>query len=202
MAKVELPLAGGLFICEPCGAMITEERIKRKLEGGGVRVHDYYRCANNYPDDDHPSVRWRADDLEDAIIADLSQLKMPDEEVVEWFRSSLQSAFADISDYQRKQRIALTKRQSELTNMNERLLNAFLACSIDEPTFNAKLATLRDESAQVEQSLGEAPSLDTADVRAALAVFEFTQQIPKIWRGSKLLDLYNRFNGDVAFSTK
>ncbi|MCA8998374.1 MAG: recombinase family protein, partial [Planctomycetaceae bacterium] len=178
-AKVNLPLAGGLFICEHCGAMITGERIKRKLKGGGVRVHDYYRCANNYPEDDHPSVRWRADDLEDAIIADLSKLKMPDEEVVEWFRSSLQSAFSEISDLQRNQRIALAKRQTELNNKNDRLLNAFLAGSIDEPTFNAKLAALRDELAQVEQSLGEAPSLDPADVRAALAVFEFSQKIPK-----------------------
>jgi hypothetical protein len=64
-AKINLPLAGGLFTCEHCGALITGERIKRKLNGGGVRLHDYYRCANNYPDDDHPSVRWRADDLED-----------------------------------------------------------------------------------------------------------------------------------------
>ncbi|WP_231740655.1 hypothetical protein [Thalassoglobus neptunius] len=131
---------------------------------------------------------------------------MPDEEVVEWFRSSLQSAFAEISDLQRNQRIALAKRQTELTNKNDRLLNAFLAGSIDEPTFNAKLAALRDELAQVEQSLGEAPSLDPADVRAALAVFEFSQKIPKIRRGSKMLEKrriletlsLNRMLGDVS----
>lgn len=205
-AKVNLPLAAGLFTCEHCGAMITGERIKRKLKGGGVRVHDYYRCANNYPDDDHPSVRWRADDLEDAIIADLTTLKMPDDEVTEWFRESLQTAFADIGELQRNQRIALAKRQSELTNMNERLLNAFLAGSIDEPTFNAKLAALRDELAQLEESLGNAPSLEPVDVRAALAVFEFSQKVPEIWRGSKMLQKrriletlsLNRIVGDVT----
>lgn len=186
-AKVNLPLAGGLFTCEHCGALITGERIKRKLNGGGVRIHDYYRCANNYPDDDHPSVRWRADDLEDAIIADLSKLTMPDEEVVEWFRTSLQTAFTDIGDLQRNQRAAMTKRRSELATMNDRLLNAFLAGSIDEATFNAKLVALRDEAAQIEEALGNATTLEPADVQAALAVFEFSQKAPEIWRGSKML---------------
>jgi DNA invertase Pin-like site-specific DNA recombinase len=205
-AKINLPLAGGLFTCEHCGALITGERIKRKLNGGGVRIHDYYRCANNYPDDDHPSVRWRADDLEDAIIADLSKLKMPDEEVVEWFRASLHTAFTDIGDLQRNQRAAMTKRRSELATMNDRLLNAFLAGSIDEATFNAKLAALRDEAAQIEETLGCATTLEPADVRAALAVFEFSQKAPEIWRGSKMLQKrriletlsLNRLLGDVT----
>ncbi len=183
-----MPLSGGLFICQHCGAFITGERIKRKLKGGGVRPHDYYRCANNYPDDDHPTVRWRSDDLEEAIIADLKQFQMPDEEVAAWFRTSLQSAFADISDLQRNQRIAQTKRRSELTTMNDRLLNAFLATSIDELTFNAKLAALRDELATLEESLAKVPTTDATDVRAALAVFEFSQKIPEIWRGSKMLE--------------
>ncbi|RLS52905.1 MAG: hypothetical protein DWH91_15685 [Planctomycetota bacterium] len=63
--QVNMPLSGGLFTCQHCGAFITGERIKRKLKGGGVRVHDYYRCANNYQDENHPSVRWRSDDLDE-----------------------------------------------------------------------------------------------------------------------------------------
>ncbi len=183
-----------------------EHGIKRKLKSGGVRPHDYYRCANNYPDDDHPTVRWRGDDLEDAIIADLAKFKMPDDEVAEWFRTSLQTAFTDIADLQRNQRIAQTKRRSELTTMNDRLLNAFLAGSIDEPTFNAKLAALRDELALIETSLARVATVDATDVRAALAVFEFSQKIPEIWRGSKMLEKrriletvsLNRRLGDVS----
>ena len=204
--QVNMPLSGGLFTCQHCGAFITGERIKRKLKGGGVRVHDYYRCANNYQDENHPSVRWRSDDLEEAILADLKQFQMPDEEVAAWFRTSLQSAFADISDLQRNQRIAQTKRRSELTTMNDRLLNAFLASSIDEPTFNAKLAALRDELATLEESLAKVATTDATDVRAALAVFEFSQKIPEIWRGSKMLEKrrilvtvsLNRVLGDVT----
>lgn len=205
-AKINLPLSGGLFTCDHCGAMITGERIKRKLKGGGVRLHDYYRCANNYPDSEHPSVRWRADDLEDAIVADLAKLRMPDDEVANWFRSSLQVAFSQIGDHQRNQRMALSKRRSELATMNDRLLNAFLAGSIDEPTFNAKLAALRDEAAQIEERLGNVVTLEPPDVRAALAVFEFSQNVPDLWRGSKMLEKrriletlsLNRMLGDVT----
>ncbi len=56
-----------------CGQSITGERIRRKLRGGGVREHVYYRCANNHPGPDHPPVRWKAEDLEQAIVDDLGQ---------------------------------------------------------------------------------------------------------------------------------
>ena len=72
--------------------------------------------------------------------------------------------------------------------MNDRLLNAFLAGSIDEATFNAKLAALRDELAVIEASLGKVFTVEPTDVRAALAIFEFSQKIPEIWRGSKMLE--------------
>lgn len=204
--QVNMPLSGGLLTCRHCGAFITGERINRKLKGGGVRVHDYYRCANNHPDDDHPTVRWRAEDLEDAIVADLANFKLPDAEIVDWFRASLQSSFADISDLQRNRRVAQTKRRAELVAMNERLLNAFLGGAIDEPTFNAKLAALRDELAVIEASLNKVTSVEPAAVRAALAVFEFSQRIPEIWRGSKMLEKrriletvsLNRLLGDVT----
>lgn len=203
---VNMPLSGGLLTCRHCGAFITGERINRKLKGGGVRVHDYYRCANNHPDDDHPTVRWRAEDLEDAIVADLANFKVPDDEIVGWFRASLQSSFADISDLQRNRRVAQAKRRAELVAMNDRLLNAFLGGAIDEPTFNAKLATLRDELAVIEASLNKVTSVEPTAVRAALAVFEFSQRIPEIWRGSKMLEKrriletvsLNRLLGDVT----
>jgi site-specific DNA recombinase len=204
--QVVVPLSGGLLTCKHCGSFITGERINRKLKGGGVRVHDYYRCANNYPEDDHPTVRWRAGDLEDAIVADLSSFRLPDNEVIDWFRVSLQNAFTDITDLQRNQRSAQTKRRAELITMNDRLLNAFLAGSIDEATFNAKLATLRDEVAVLDASLGKVFTVEPTDVRAALAIFEFSQKIPEIWRGSKMLPkreileavYLNRTLGDVT----
>lgn len=148
-------------------------------------------------------MRWRADDLEDAIVADLASFRLPDNEVIDWFRVSLQNAFTDITDLQRS---AQTKRRAELITMNDRLLNAFLAGSIDEATFNAKLATLRDELAVIEASLGKVFTVEPTDVRAALAIFEFSQKVPEIWRGSKMLERrrilevasLNRVLGDVT----
>ena len=62
----EHPFAGGLFQCAFCGQSVTGERIRRKLKSGGVREHLYYRCANNHPGHDHPTVRWKSEDLEQA----------------------------------------------------------------------------------------------------------------------------------------
>ncbi|GIX04905.1 MAG: hypothetical protein KatS3mg114_0774 [Planctomycetaceae bacterium] len=184
--QVNMPLSGGLFSCQHCGAMITGERIKRKLKGGGVRVHDYYRCANNYPEADHPSVRWRADDLEDAIHADLETIRIPDDALADWFRTALQVTFRDIGDVQREQRIAQKKRLAEIEAMQERLLNAYLAGTINEATLAARQTQLRDESAAVAATLATCGDLGPEDVRTALGVFEFAQNAAQIWRGSKM----------------
>ena len=184
--QVNMPLSGGLFSCQHCGAMITGERIKRKLKGGGVRVHDYYRCANNYPEADHPSVRWRADDLEDAIHADLETIRIPDDALADWFRMALQVTFRDIGDVQREQRIAQKKRLAEIEAMQERLLNAYLAGTIDEATLATRQTQLRDESATVAATLATCGDLGPEDVRTALGVFEFAQNAAQIWRGSKM----------------
>ena len=144
----------------------------------------------------------QGDALDEAILFDLPQFQLPDDEVAALFHTSLPSAFANISDLQRHQRIAQTKRRSELTTMNDRLLNA----SIDEPTFTAKQAALRDELTLIEATLAKVATIDATDVRAALAVFEFSQKIPEIWRGSKMLEKrriletvsLNRVLGDVT----
>lgn len=183
--RPEHPLAGGLFRCEYCGALITGERIRRRLRSGGIRVHHYYRCANNAPGNDHPTVRWKADDFEEAIANDLDSMRMPTPEVAAWFRTSLEAAFHDIGSQQRDRQSALTKRRSELKAMQDRLLNAFLVGTIDEETFNAKQTELLDDIALTDERLGESDQ-KPADVAAALAVFDFSQNAAEIWRGSKM----------------
>ena len=205
-ATVDHPYAGGLFTCLHCGFSITGERIKRKLKGGGVRIHEYYRCANNMPDEDHPTVRWRRDNLEDAIIADLETLKIPDGDVADWFRQSLETAFLEIGETQREQKRALTKRTGEITTMQDRLLSAFLAGTIDESALSTKQTQLRDEAATVAETLDNWKEFEPSDARVALNVFEFAQNAAEIWRGSKMLEKreilesvsLNRMLGDVS----
>ena len=131
------------------------------MKKGGVRIHEYYRCANNHPGDDHPTVRWRREDLEDAIVADLETIRIPEDDLAEWFDQALKAAFRNTGEVQRQQRLALKKRAAEIEAMQERLLNAYLAGTIDEKALAAKQTQLRDESATVAATLatdGERPN--------------------------------------------
>ena len=204
-----LPLAGGLFRCAYCGQSITGERIRRRLRSGGIREHIYYRCANNHPGPEHPRVRWRAADLEQAIVEDLGRLRVPSDEVAEWFREALQAAFADLDEHQRRQRAALKKRRAELANMQDRLLNAYLAGTVDEEAFKTKIEQLRAETRSTEEALERIGEADPSRAEAALAVFEFSQKAADLWRGSnnglkrEILDAVclNRLLSDVTLVT-
>ena len=210
LSNPEHPLAGGLFRCAFCGQAITGERIRRKLKGGGIREHLYYRCSNNEPDDDHPRVRWRSADLEDAIIEDLSQMRMPTREIADWFRTAVDAALTDITGQQRRQQAALTKRRGELASMQDRLLNAYLAGSINEATFNAKGAEFKSQQALVDESLAAVEDVDEAYGKTALAVFDWSQRAADLWRGSNnavrrdILDAVclNRTLSDVSLVTQ
>lgn len=142
--------------------------------------------AQTNPDESHPSVRWRGDDLEDAIVADLETIRIPDGELADWFNQALQAAFKNTSEVQRQQRLALKKRAAEIEAMQERLVNAYLAGTIDESTLAAKQIHLRDESATVAATLATFGEVDAEDVRTALGVFRFAQNAAQIWRGSKM----------------
>lgn len=90
--------------------------------------------------------------------------------------------------------------------MQERLVNAYLAGTIDESTLAAKQIHLRDEAATVAATLATCGEVDAQDVRTALGVFQFAQNAAQIWRGSKMdqkreiLDAVslNRMLGDVT----
>ena len=202
----DLPYSGGLFTCAHCGQMITGERIRRKLRCGGVREHIYYRCANNYPGPDHPTVRWRECDLELAIVKDLNSLRFPTPELAAWFRKSLTEAFADVATAKQRQLATLTKRKSELAAMKDRLLNAYLSGTIDDATYTAKSDELKGEAAKAEETIerlnGDAP----IDAALGLRLFDWSQNVADLWLGSnitqkrEILDLLslNRVLGDVS----
>lgn len=68
--------------------------------------------------------------------------------------------------------------------MQDRLLNAYLAGTIDEATCKAKSAELKAEVTKAEEALAQLGDVDPARGETALAVFDWTQKAAEIWRGS------------------
>ena len=205
----EHALAGGIFQCAYCGQSITGERIRRKLRGGGVREHLYYRCANNRPGPDHPTVRWKAEDLERAVVDDLASLRLPTPEIATWFRTALQAAVLDVTANQRRQTASLTKRKAELAAMQDRLLNAYLAGTVEEVIYKAKSNELKSEAAKIEEALTQLGDFTPGRGETALLLFDWSQRAADLWRGSnnslrrEILDsvCLNRTLTDVSLVT-
>ena len=104
---------------------------------------------------------------------DLETIRIPDGELAEWFNQALQAAFKNTSEVQRQQRLTLKKRTAEIEAMQERLLNAYLAGTIDEKALVAKQTQLRDEAATVAATLATSGEVKPEDVQTALGVFQF-----------------------------
>ena len=175
--------SGGLIRCEHCGYAVTGERIRRKLLDGNVREHVYYRCANNSKPDDHPPMRWRETELSEMFVEEFKTFVMPTE-IAQWFRASIQTAFADVGELLRQKKQALAKRRTELVGMQDRLLNGYLAGAIEQAVFQAKAADLKVEIAKVEEALARATVCDPDAPVRALALFDFSQQLVDVWHRS------------------
>lgn len=180
----DIMLSSCVLRCGCCGHAITGERIRRKLKGGGHNTHIYYKCGNNNQPEGHPKVRWKESDVEAAIIREFESIRLPTPRIAAWFRDALSASFDDVTVAQARQRKSLAKRRSELANMQDRLLNGYLAGTIDEAIYNAKSADLKRQAEEVERSLDEADNFEPAQAEAALTVFDFSQNLVDIWRGS------------------
>lgn len=56
--------------------------------------------------------------VEQAILDDLATVRMPSGEITGWFRSALQTVFADITTQRQRQRQTLAARRAELAAMD------------------------------------------------------------------------------------
>jgi len=182
----DIAYSGGILRCAYCDFAMTGELIRRKLNNGGCNTHVYYRCGNSHPDKGHPKVRWREADIEHAIIREFEALRMPNKATSDWFRDAVEAAFDDVGSATATRRKMVTKRHTELVNMQDRLLNGYLAGTIDEEVFQTKSADLKSQVETVGHQLDEADQFDPAFGQAALAVFDFSQNLVPLWRGSNL----------------
>ena len=148
-----------------------------------IRDSVYYKCGNNHKPGDHPPVRWRERELERAVLDELDSIRIPQPRLRAWFRDALEAMFADLTRAEAERRRLLAKRRSELAGMQDRLLNAFLQGVVDEAAFNAKAAELRSQLAEVQRQL-DRDAVTEESGRLALSVFDFSQNLADIWRGS------------------
>ena len=89
--------------------------------------------------------------------------------------------------------------------MQDRLLNAYLAGTVDEDVYKAKSNELKAETANVDATLGQLGDVDPARGELAVTLFDWTQKAAEIWRGSnnrvrrEILDAVclNRTLGDL-----
>ena len=180
-----IPYNGGLFRCAHCSRAMVGEKIRRRLNGGGVNEHIYYKCMNNGMPG-HPNVRWRQEDIEAAVEKDLATLTIPSEKAAQWFRDSLKAAFADVVAQRACQRKMIAKRQGELKQMQDRLLNTFLGGTIDEATYKDKTAQLKAEQDQATNAMLEAEKIDARSGERAIQTFDLSQKLAEKWRGSNI----------------
>jgi hypothetical protein len=185
-ANADHPFQGGLFRCAYCGAMMTGERVTRRQKNGKVNKHFYYRCANNNLPEGHPIVRWKAADIDAAIVAELESLRIKDEGHAQLVRNTLVAAFADVAKAEADRRKILLKRKTEIKGRLDRLMNVFLDGGLDQATYSAKQVELKNEQKEVERLLEEKPNIDPKRGQLALKIFDFMQNAAKLWHGSKI----------------
>jgi DNA invertase Pin-like site-specific DNA recombinase/ribosomal protein L37E len=179
--KVNHYLASGMFICAHCGYGITSERIRRKNKNGKVREYVYYRCGNVYPDTDHPKLRWRQEDLEEAILTDLRSIRIQDDKERQWFRDSIIAAFQDDTLLRAERAKSLKRRVSDLEKMQQRLLDAYLAGGLDQKTFTTKTSQFKDQIAQARMDIQTSKAAPLTGFEQVLEVFDLAQEAAKRW---------------------
>jgi len=115
----------------------------------------------------------------------------------------------DVTSHQRRQAASLAKRKLELAAMQDRLLNAYLAGTVEEVAFTAKSNELKAEAAKTGEAFAQVGDAAPARGETALVLFDWSQRAADLWHGSnnsirrEILDsvCLNRILSDVSLVT-
>jgi hypothetical protein len=97
-------------------------------------------------------------------------------EAVDMFRQVVRGLLTGQRMMRRK---VLTKRRTELTNVQEHLFNGYLGGTINEPMFQLKSADLKSQIEDVRRQLDDADRFNPAFGQTARAVFNFSQNLAR-----------------------
>ncbi|MBI1369932.1 MAG: hypothetical protein GC162_14920 [Planctomycetes bacterium] len=180
--RITHTFASGLFRCRHCDATMTGERIRRKQMDGSVKIHCYYRCANNRPPARHPRVRWREADIEQAVLDQLNYLRMPTPELRDWLLDVLKQATGQLHDEQVKQIRMLKRRATELSKQRDRLMTLYLQDEVNTARFREMRDNLQQQVNQIEAAISRLGSEGAVGSGVAERAFDFTQNPVEGWR--------------------
>ena len=178
---LELPFGNGFLRSRYDGSAITGERTIKKYKNGRIANYYYYRA--NRPASGH-KIRWAAEKLESAIVAQLSRMQLPDPEVAQWFRNELTAELAHEEQYRADVTTTMRKREGELESRQNRLLDAYVTGAIEKTVFEAKNKELLLELARVRDELATDAQANQDFKALAIAVFDLTQNAVTAWMGA------------------
>jgi len=76
---------------------------------------------------------------------------------------------------------ALFMRKSELATMLDRLLNAYLANTVDEATYNAKSTELKSETLKAEEEIEKLNDVQSLGADLGLRLFDWSENVAELW---------------------
>lgn len=143
----------GLFRCSECGSAMTATQ-KVKYYSGTKRyaTYNYYYCTRkNKKIKCHSKPLTESDVLKQ--IDDLLIKIKPDEEFVVWARKWLSAMHLIESNFQEETLKSQQKMLESIETKLNRLLDVFIAESIDEPTYKSKKAKFEEEKRAIQDKI-------------------------------------------------
>lgn len=176
----ELVYGGELITCGHCGHTITGEAVAKKLKGGGVRKHVYYRCAK-YNASDHPRIRVKQAALDEQILTLFQTLRIPDDDVRDWvvdvLRKRTQSEQKDASE----RVVEINKQLAEVRGQQDELLNLRLLKEIEADLFARKSRELRERESRLTLEVEAQTRGRHENADLAVKAFELSQDLVAKW---------------------
>ncbi|MCG8587011.1 MAG: recombinase family protein [Pirellulales bacterium] len=169
----------GMIRCGHCSKPIVAE-VKTKKTKAGPREYVYYRCAA-YNKGEHPRVRLSEAKLDEQVLSLFRNMKIEDDEVRRWIVDALRASRASSLKTRKDDHENIEREIDQLRAQRERLLTLRLMDEIEQDTFQAKNAELKDRESKLTLKI-EAQGrqqCDSADL--AVKVFELSQALEDKW---------------------